>query len=261
MKLTSLERVHRPTVDRFQSEYFQKKPVILTGFMDNWMARKLWKPESMKQVFGHIVVPVRGSDNEFEVMFGNVGAKSLTLGQYFDLIANPAPNGKKPYLGNISLNHPATREQLKPLLGHFKFPNLCPGKENKEIRLWVGAPGQKSTIHNDNYDNFNSQIVGQKKFLLFSPEQHALLYPKKISDMCWASPVDKDNPDYDKYPLSLELTGYECTLEPGEMLYIPIFWWHQAISESLAINLNEWVYADGQLTFWAQPAEAAVAAR
>jgi len=258
MKLSPVERVHRPSVNEFQSRYFQKLPVILTGFMDNWMARKLWKPQSMKQVFGHIVVPLRGSDNEFEVFFKNVGSTSMTLGQYFDAINDPTYKGKRPYLGNISFNHPSTREPLKPLCAHFNFPNLFPGKENKETRLWIGAFGQKSTIHNDNYDNLNAQVIGHKKFLLFSPEQHPLLYPKKLTDMCWASPVDKDNPDYEKYPLSRELTGYECTLEPGDMLYIPLFWWHQAISESLAININEWVYANGQLTFWSEPATAQV---
>lgn len=259
MKLVPVERVHRPSVEEFQAKYFQNKPVILTGFMDNWMARRLWKPESMKQVFGHIVVPLRGSDNEFEVFFKNVGGTFMTLGQYFDAINNPAYTGKRPYLGNISFDHPTTREPLKPLRSHFKFPKLFPDKEKTETRLWIGAFGQKSTIHNDNYDNLNAQVVGQKKFLLFSPEQHHLLYPKKLTDMCWASPVDKDKPDYETYPLSRDLSGFECTLEPGEMLYIPMFWWHQAISESLAININEWVYANGQLTFWSENALATAA--
>jgi hypothetical protein len=260
MECVPVERVHRPEVEQFQANYFQKKPVVLTGFMDNWMALKLWKPESMKQVFGHIVVPLRSSDNEFEMFFKNGEHTSMTLGQYFEAILNPGPGGKRPYLGNMSFNHPATKEHLKPLRAHFRFPSLFPGKENRETRLWIGAAGQKSTIHNDNYDNLNAQIVGSKKFLLFSPEQHRLLYPKKFTDMCWASPVDRDNPDYEKFPLSRELKGYECVLHPGEILYIPIFWWHQAISETLAINLNEWFYANGQLTFWSEPA-AAVAQR
>ncbi|HZI57939.1 MAG TPA: cupin-like domain-containing protein [Verrucomicrobiae bacterium] len=257
MKLSPVERIHRPTMDEFQSNYFHKAPVILTGFTDNWVARKLWKPESMKQVFGHIVVPLRGSDNEFEVFFKNVGATSMTLGQYFDAIADPTRTGRPPFLGNISFDNPLTREHLKPLRSHFSFPKLFPGKDKQETRLWIGAFGQKSTIHNDNYDNLNAQVVGQKKFLLFSPDQHPLLYPKKLTDFCWASPVDRDNPDFENYPLSRELEGFECTLEPGDILYIPIFWWHQAISESLAINVNMWVYEDGEMTFWSEPELAA----
>ena len=181
----------------------------------------------------------------------------MTLGQYFDAIADPTRTGRPPFLGNISFDNPLTREHLKPLRSHFSFPKLFPGKDKQETRLWIGAFGQKSTIHNDNYDNLNAQVVGQKKFLLFSPDQHPLLYPKKLTDFCWASPVDRDNPDFENYPLSRELEGFECTLEPGDILYIPIFWWHQAISESLAINVNMWVYADGEMTFWSEPALAA----
>jgi hypothetical protein len=253
MKLVPVERVHLPTTEEFQAKYFHQKPVILTGFTDKWLARKLWKPESMKQVFGHIVVPLRGSDNEFEVFFKNVGATSMTLGEYFDAISSPTRQGRPPFLGNISFDHPATREHLKPLRSQFNFPKLFPGADKQEMRLWIGAFGQKSTIHNDNYDNLNAQIIGQKKFLLFSPDQHALLYPRKLTDMCWASPVDRDNPDFETYPLSRQLDGFECTLDPGDILYIPIFWWHQAISESLAININMWGYAQGQSTFWAEP--------
>jgi hypothetical protein len=253
MKLIPIERVHRPGIEDFRSGYFQKKPVVLTGFTDNWMARKLWKPESLKQIFGHITVPLRGSDNEFDVIFKSEAATSMTLGQYFDAINNPARTGKIPYLGNISFDHPSTRAPLKPLRSHFNFPELLLGKNQLEMRLWIGAIGQKSTIHNDNYDNLNAQVIGQKKFFLFSPDQHPLLYPKRVTEMCWASPVDNENPDYDKYPLSYHLNGFECTLEPGEILYIPMFWWHQAISESLAININAWAYAAGQMTFWSEP--------
>jgi [protein]-arginine 3-hydroxylase / protease len=258
MKLVPVERIHRPTMNEFQSNYFHKTPVILTGFTDNWLARKLWKPESMKQVFGHIVVPLRGSDNEFEVFFKNVGATSMSLGQYFDAIADPTRTGRPPFLGNISFDNPLTREHLKPLRSHFSFPKLFPGKDKQETRLWIGAFGQKSTIHNDNYDNLNAQVVGQKKFLLFSPDQHALLYPRKLTDYCWASPVDRDDWDFENYPLSRQLEGFECTLDPGDILYIPIFWWHQAISESLAISVNMWVYADGEMTFWSEPALATI---
>ena len=36
--------------------------------------------------------------------------------------------------------------------------------------------------------------------------------------------VNFDKPDKDKFPLFHDLEGYECLLEPGEVLYIPMYW-------------------------------------
>ena len=37
--------------------------------------------------------------------------------------------------------------------------------------------------------------------------------------------VNFDKPDKDKFPLFHDLEGYKCLLEPGEVLYIPMYWW------------------------------------
>lgn len=36
--------------------------------------------------------------------------------------------------------------------------------------------------------------------------------------------VDFDNPDYNRFPLSKHLTGYEAVVGPGDVLYIPLLW-------------------------------------
>lgn len=44
--------------------------------------------------------------------------------------------------------------------------------------------------------------------------------------------VDFDKPDFNKFPRFSEIRGMEVALEPGEVLYIPNYWWHYIESES-----------------------------
>jgi ribosomal protein L16 Arg81 hydroxylase len=76
-----------------------------------------------------------------------------------------------------------------------------------------------------------AQIVGKKRCTLFSPEDSAALYDGK---------VNVDAPDFDKFPLLRDATAYECTLEPGELLFMPHRWWHHVVGleKSITVNYN-----------------------
>jgi len=43
--------------------------------------------------------------------------------------------------------------------------------------------------------------------------------------------VDFKNPDLDRFPRFSEIGGMEVAMEPGEVLYIPHYWWHYIESE------------------------------
>ena len=37
--------------------------------------------------------------------------------------------------------------------------------------------------------------------------------------------VDFDNPDYEKFPKFRDVKGFEAVLGPGDVLYLPMYWW------------------------------------
>lgn len=41
----------------------------------------------------------------------------------------------------------------------------------------------------------------------------------------WTSQVDFDNPDYERFPNFQNVVGYETVVGPGDVLYIPMYWW------------------------------------
>ena len=252
MKIISeVKRIAPPSAEEFQREYVTKgEPIILSGIARNWPAFPLMKPEIIKTRFGQIIVPVRETDNELSYFFGQPGKSTMKLADYIDAISAPASNGRRrPYLGNIPFDNPQTRQYLQPLKAALMFPDYFPNQVYADIRLWMGAAGQRSTIHNDNYHNLNAQLYGRKKFLLFSPEQHTQIYAAAMNETCWASPVDPESPDYMQYPLFRDAEAREAILDAGDMLYIPIFWWHYVLALDLSISVSRFSYV-GEARYW-----------
>src|SRR5262249_5284586 len=95
--------------------------------------------------------------------------------------------------------------------------------------------------------------VGTKTFLLFEPNQHPNLYPKFLHQGMWASPIIPEAPDFDKYPDFARAEGYECHLRPGDILFVPRFWWHCATATSTCVNVNKWAAIRvGEHPWWHQ---------
>ncbi|VDI57843.1 hypoxia-inducible factor 1-alpha inhibitor (HIF hydroxylase), partial [Mytilus galloprovincialis] len=92
--------------------------------------------------------------------------------------------------------------------------------------------------------NFFAQVYGYKRFILFPPEEFPNLYPHPTYHPCdRQSQVDFDNPDFEKFPKFRNATGFETIVGPGDVLYIPIYWWHQVESipnEGHTISVTFW---------------------
>ena len=111
--------------------------------------------------------------------------------------------------------------------------------------IWLSPPNKFTGLHYDALDNFNIQIQGQKTFYL-APPQCKNFYPGKIrcneyhvSDVC--NLFDYDQVKFSEFAGNIQ-DFYRATLNFGDLLFIPSFWWHQVhtVSEGLAVNINWW---------------------
>nr|CAB3252828.1 hypoxia-inducible factor 1-alpha inhibitor [Phallusia mammillata] len=99
--------------------------------------------------------------------------------------------------------------------------------------LLIGQEGNITPVHYDEQENFFAQVSGFKRCLLFSPDQFECLYPHPVSHPCdRQSQVNFSNPDYQRFPKFRDAHAVEAIVGPGDVLYIPMYWWHQI--ESLA---------------------------
>lgn len=89
-------------------------------------------------------------------------------------------------------------------------------------------------VHHDLTNNFMAQVVGRKQIKLISPLHQPLLY----NHLHCYSEVDLDNIDFDRFPLFRQVKIHEVTLHPGELLFLPVGWWHhvRALDASITIT-------------------------
>ena len=157
----------------------------------------------------------------------------------------PAETGSsRLYLAwNVFGKHPELLEdvELSPKFVEDWLPYLPPGFRKTldgatkyfAAGLMVGPKGAQLGLHYDflHTHAYLAQIIGTKRCVLFSPEDSPLLYK---------GAVNPDAPDFEKFPLFRNATAYECTLAPGELLFMPRRWWHHVVclEKSITVNYN-----------------------
>ena len=93
----------------------------------------------------------------------------------------------------------------------------------ENLVMWLSKGGKFSKLHNDFGDFLLHQVDGQKHSLMVDPTQAHLLYydfPRALH-LVGTSGFDPQNVDMRKYPLARNVTIYESTISPGDIMYIP----------------------------------------
>jgi len=77
------------------------------------------------------------------------------------------------------------------------------------------------------YETLHAQLRGRRRILLIDPAQsYKGMYPYPTAHTYdRQSMVDLDKPDYDDWPKFAQVKGQVCILEPGDVLYAPMWWW------------------------------------
>lgn len=132
------------------------------------------------------------------------------------------------------------------------------------MNLWLGSPGVVAHTHHDEDPNWAAQIYGHKRWILSPPSEAWKLYPyPHMHSFRSQSQVDfktRDSidgrarasgslPDLDDnkdlFPDFGNITAFEALLSPGEILFIPPFWFHRVVTEDTSIAVNTWSHLPG----------------
>ena len=230
----------RENLDRqtfLDEHYAVSRPVIVAGALAGWPALN-WMPETLKRRLGDVEVEYqagRSSDAAFEEKMA-AHTRRGPFSAFIDQITAPGA-GNDVYM--TAYNAARNSAALAPLaadLGNLDA-FLTPTGGALDGMPWIGAAGSFTPLHHDLTNNLIVQVVGRKRLRLAPPSETAKLGNARhvYSD---ARDLDDPNLDFAKFPRLKDLRLYDVLLEPGEMIFVPVGWWHQVRALEFSITLT-----------------------
>lgn len=230
----SLEPVALPPfADFLRDYYFENRPAIFKNAVNHWPAMK-WTPESLKRAVGSSEVEVqagRTRDAKYEEN-RDLFRKMMPFDQFIDnVMALGKSNDLYMTANNIGKSQ-ATMRKIFPDIGNVGDGYLNLSNMDDKCFVWIGPAGTLTPLHHDLTNNLFVQLHGRKRFLMVPAAEAACVYNARHV----YSDVDAFAPDYEKYPLYKNATVMDFVLGPGEVLFIPLGWWHAV--ESLDVSIS-----------------------
>lgn len=212
--------------------YAASRPCVIAGAIADWPALGKWTPDYLRETVGSAPVEFQGKREgagDFELAKDR-HKQVLPFDQYLDLIErNP---GNDAYV--TAYNNSANQAAFAPLMADIRPISQLLGPEPG--MLWVGPAGTFTPLHFDLTNNLLIQITGRKRLLLVSPSQTKLLANRRhvfsdVHDL-------EDAACMARHPQAQGVRPYIVTLEPGDMLFIPVGWWHQVRSLDFSVMMT-----------------------
>ena len=236
----------------FERYYATNTPVVLTDVVTTWSAFGRWTPAYLKERWGDVEVMAaqgRAADPDYDLHTPAL-SQPVKLGDFVDRVL-AAGESNDLYL--VANHRNSDRPGLRALFDDVTF---APGwldltRLRGSTAFWFGPAGTVTPLHHDTSNILFGNLYGEKRFLLVAPWETALLQ----STRGVYSLVDPENPDLERFPGFARATVREVVLAPGEMLFIPVGWWHHVRALSVSINLAFTNFTRDNAFDWYRPGE------
>jgi len=252
MRPADIARRHALPPDAFFHEHYTTlTPVVLTGLTDHWPGRE-WSLERLAGL-GNPEIEVQGAreaDPEFEI--NSIAHK--TRMRWHEVLArladDPETNDFYITANNSGLNRKALRAlwaDVGDLPGYLKPGGSGPNPANDGF-FWMGPRGTVTPWHHDLTQNLLVNMVGTKRVRLASPAETARMRNHHHCFSRFASDAGlADAPDAERPRLLTVDIG------PGEILFLPVGWWHHVTGLSLTIGMSftNFVWDNDFVSFYA----------
>lgn len=224
-----------PAVDFYRDYFFRNRPVVLKGLTAEWKAMQLWTPEYFASRFGSVQVEVltgRESDPQHEYNLDEHKTR-LLMREYVRMVVEGGETNDY-YL--VAQNYLLSRPEFQELYGHITGMDGYLDMENitGRARIWFGPKSIITRMHHDAAPVMIAQVYGHKQVKLISPFHMNNVSPEGD----WLSTLDLDHLDYDQSPRMRNVDILEVTLAPGDLLFIPLGWWHWVKGLDVTISLS-----------------------
>ena len=256
--ICNIDRRKNLTLAGFMNEYvIPGRPVLLSGLIDAWPARRNWKRKALRRRHGTEHVEVVGSDGIATYQSGlalrgkngrEIPRQVVLLGEYIDLVYESRQQGRRssnkkfpelPYLFAVDAFENIHSEYDTPTFVEARWEGTDQkvfsfSKEKREARnlFFLGAAGTGTYWH-QHTNAFNALVQGRKRWYILPPFVNTWSPHEGVLSE-W---ILSDNARmHEPYML-------QCDQYAGEVLYVPSSWGHATTnlepSVGIAIEAGE----------------------
>jgi [protein]-arginine 3-hydroxylase / protease len=235
-----------PRVERLSRRGFQERfllpqrPVIISGAMEDWPARKRWTNDYLVEKVGARTVrpsKAHAGIHLYDPKKQIIDTSSpMKLAEYIDLVAGGAISDGQLYAALFPI-----KTALPELWPDVRFPPLIDEDKYGAVNFWFGPGNNFTPLHYDPVNNFLTQIRGRKQVILCPPREIARLSPFPFNYIGnHVSQVNVASPDLTQFPAWARADRTLLELGPGDMLFIPVYWWHAVWGIDQNMSINYW---------------------
>jgi hypothetical protein len=250
----AIERLAAAERARFYGEFRLKRPVVLTGALAGWPATLFHLARLAARFGGEPVLSYRLPEeapaprmsvvkSTFHLWSDDGGDRDhLRAWSFGEFLAALGAGGAHYCMANATKNT-RLRDRLVGEAGAFAYDPIDerqPPREHREF--FFGSAQAGPGLHHDGpVESFLCQLIGAKRIAAFSPADIPYLYPAAS----WRAPTghfsavaDAFEPDEARFPLFRRATAHACDLAPGDALYMPPCWYHDACPREPGVTLT-----------------------
>ena len=235
----TIERRAGLSSDEFLDRYYAaNRPVILTGEMSGWPALAKWTPDYLKQTVGSKMIEFQGdrsTSERFEI-HKDAHRREMPFDKFIDLVSRPGA-GNDAYL--TAYNSARNADALSMLHRDLGFPEkfLSRDVEQPNGMMWIGPAGTLTSLHHDLTNNLIAQVAGRKRLLVLPACEVGKLY-NHLHVFSEISDLEHPAVTLAQFPRLEHARFTEVTLLPGEMIFMPLAWWHQVRSIDFSVTIT-----------------------
>ncbi|MFH9062491.1 cupin-like domain-containing protein [Streptomyces coeruleorubidus] len=203
-------------------------PTVFRAAAATWPAVREWSFPYLASLAPGLPVQLVAGNRETE----RTRFTTSTLGSYLGSLTREAhPDEVPAYLKEFDL-----LKEFPQLRADLRSRELFPSGTIRSSATWIGPSRARTGLHCDLLDNLAVQIMGTKRFYLARPGT--------------VKQAGKESRKYDAWA-RLSLIGAEelaagqddgdffvADLEPGDVLYVPAYWWHEVVNLTPGVLLS-----------------------
>lgn len=232
--LTKIPRVSGLSETEFLKTYYAgNRPVIIEDVVPDWPACAKWSLKFFKERYGGETVRFqRRNGGDHRDAFVD-HTRTARLSDYLALLESEEERANYYLIAHDRLlDQPAFRPLFEDIVFDQRYFDA--GRALGRVFLWIGPPGASTPLHRDLGNVFFAQIVGQKRVKMIPSKQLHLVY----NDVGYHSDVDLEEFSVEQFPMLGRATIMDEIIAPGELLFIPVGWWHWVKSLEITVTVT-----------------------